>query len=206
MNDSTKRNIVICLICLTYILTIIGFLLMPSADVFDSIIRLCALLGYVSMVTAAIMTPFAVQLYKLFKKNFIKMHHAFALSGLILITLHPVIFAFTVLNILVFIPVIDDWVLFWELAGRPALILIYIGVIAGFLRNKIKKYWKMIHALLYIALFFGLVHGTLIGTSFQNILIIIVFYTLFIMVILGFSYKRYQVYKRKKKMANKSSQ
>jgi DMSO/TMAO reductase YedYZ heme-binding membrane subunit len=179
---------------------------MPSPDVFDSIIRLCALLGYVSMVTAAIMTPFAVQLYQLFKKNFIKMHHAFALSGLILITLHPVIFAITVLNILVFVPVIDDWVLFWELAGRPALILIYIGVIAGFLRNKVKKYWKMIHALLYIALFFGLVHGTLIGTSFQNILIIILYYTLFIMVILGFSYKRYQVYQRKKKIAEKSSQ
>lgn len=199
MNESNKGKLVIFLILLTYVLTFIGFLLLPSADIVDSIIRLCALLGYVSMTIAAIMTPFAVQLYKIFKKNFIKMHHAFALSGLILITLHPVIFSISVLNIMVFVPVIDDWILFWELAGRPALILIYIAVVAGFLRNRIKKYWKTIHALLYIALFFGLVHGTLIGTSFQNALILFLFYSLFIILICAFIYKRYQVYKRKKK-------
>mgnify|MGYP006289436667 CR=1 FL=1 len=205
MDDSIKRILIIISICLIYILTLVGFFLNPSQDIAFSLIRLCALLGFVSMAVAVIMTPFAVQLYQLFGKTFVKLHHLFALLGLILITLHPVILAIRVFNILVFVPVFDEWFAFWALAGRPALILIYIGVAAGFLRNQLKNSWKKIHALLYIALFFGLIHGTLIGDSFQNPLIIVLFYVLFIAVVLAFAYKRYQIKKRQKKYTKKET-
>ena len=63
------------------------------------------------------------------------------------------------MNIAVFVPVFYPFYDFWLLAGRPALILIYIAVAAGILRKKIPKYWKQIHFLNYVALFFGLIHG-----------------------------------------------
>jgi len=194
--------IIIAIIAL-YVVVLILFLMEPPEDIFSFIIRICALLGFVSMAIAAIMTSFMVQLYKIFGKPFIKIHHFFAISGLILATIHPIAFAISVLNPLVFIPVFHDWILFWELAGRPALILLYVATLAGVLRKKIQNWWKKIHALTYIALFFGLIHGTLIGTSFNNIGIIIIFYSLFILVVFSLIYKRYKIYKRTQKRKEK---
>lgn len=151
------------------------------------------------MSIAALMTPFAAELYKLFGKSFIKIHHIFAISGLILITLHPVTLAIYTANPFVFLPRFDSWIIFWELAGRPALILIYVGAAAGGLRNIYKNSWKKFHNLLYVALFFGLIHGTLIGSSFKNIFVTVVFYLLFLSVMLAFFYKRHKNSKRKKK-------
>ena len=199
MEQSLQKKLVLVSIASLYILIIIIFAFTNHLDPYNTIIRLFALLGYLSMVITAMMTPFAVELYKLFKKSFIKMHHFFAICGIILITLHPVIFAINTLNPFAFIPVINDWVLFWELAGRPALILIYIAVIAGILRKKIANTWRLFHALIYVALFFGLVHGILIGTSFQNIGIMIIYIALFCLVIFALIYKRTKNYQRKKK-------
>ena len=199
MEQSLQKKLVLASIGCLYVLISIIFAFTNHVDPYNTIIRLFALLGYLSMVITAMMTPFAVELYKLFKKSFIKIHHFFAILGLILISLHPVIFAINTLNPFAFIPVVDDWVLFWELAGRPALILIYIAVIAGILRKKIAKSWKIFHVLVYIALFFGLVHGILIGTSFQNIGIMIIYISLFCLVVLSFVYKRFRNFQRKKK-------
>ena len=122
----------------------------------------------------------------------------YSIMGLILITLHPIAFAISVLDITVFLPVFYPWYDFWSLGGRLALILIYIAVLGALLRKKIKKNWRIIHTLNYIALFFAYIHGVLIGSDFQNIGILIIFT---IMIILSFGvliYKRYLIYKRKK--------
>lgn len=200
MNVESKKKLILGSIIALYALIIVVFFLTPQSNAFSTSWRLFALLGMVSMSISAMMTPFAIELYKIFGKSFVKLHHIFAILGVILITLHPVIFAVYVMNPLVFIPVVNDWVAFWELAGRPALILIYIGVVAGILRKTFNNQWKKVHALLYVALFFGIVHGTLIGTSFQNPIILITFYGLFIGVILAFAIKRYKTYQRKQKM------
>jgi predicted ferric reductase len=159
-------------------------------------IRFAALIGYTSMFLATIMTPFMVELYKIFGKPFIKQHHLYSILGLVLITIHPVSFAISKLDITVFIPVFYPWIDFWELAGRPALILIYIAVVAAILRKKIKK-WKWIHFLNYLALLFGYVHGVLIGTDFQNPGILIIFTAILILLFVTFGLKRYQNFKRK---------
>ncbi|MBD3255382.1 MAG: hypothetical protein GF383_09830 [Candidatus Lokiarchaeota archaeon] len=199
MEKKIQGLLIIIIIIVIYALTLIGFLLTLSENIFWSLLRLFALFGFVSMAIASTMTPFAVELYKIYGKSFIKLHHIFASLGIIFATLHPVIFAIYTFNPLAFIPVVTDWVLFWELAGRPALIIIYIAALAALLRNKFKTSWKKVHALVYIALFFALIHGTLIGTSFTNILILVLFYGLFALVILAFVIKRFKIYKRKKK-------
>ena len=182
-----------------YILVFILFLLTPFSDAFNFIIRFGALFGFTSMFIATMMTPFVVQLYKIFGKPSIKIHHIYSITGLILISLHPVAFAISVVDITVFVPDFSSWYDFWSLGGRLALILIYIAVLAALLRKKIKKNWRIIHILNYVALFLAYIHGVLIGTDFQNLGILIIFT---IMIILSFSvliYKRYLKFKKKKK-------
>jgi len=186
-----------------FIVIFILFLQTPISDSFSFYIRLGALFGFTALFIATTMAPFMVQLYKIFGKPFIKLHHLYSIMGLILITLHPTVFALSVLDITVFIPVFYPWIDFWRLAGRPALILIYIAVLAAILRKKISKSWKFFHILNYIALFFGYIHGLLIGTDFQNIGIAIIFTIMIIISIGSFGLKRYQNYKRNKNLKEK---
>jgi hypothetical protein len=182
-----------------YILILIFFLLTPFSSVSDFFVRFGAIFGFTSMFVATMMTPFAVQLYKIFGKPFVKIHHIFSITGLLLVTLHPLIFAVSVDNIAVFIPDFTSWFGFWSLGGRLALILIYLAILGALLKKKFIKGWRVIHALNYAALLLAYIHGVLIGTDFQNIGILIIFT---IMIILSFTtliYKRYMSLKRKKK-------
>ena len=182
-----------------YALVIILFALTPSDSLLSSIIRLCALLAMTSIFISTIMTPFMVQLYKYFGKPFIKIHHTFSITAIVLATVHPIAFSIQAANLGVFIPVLYPWYDFWLLAGRPALIIIYIALIAVILRKKIPKTWRPLHTLNYIALFFGYIHGILIGTDFRNIGILILFTIMVILAYLALIYKRYQTYQRNQK-------
>ena len=200
MELNKKGIALISINLLLFIVVFVLFLLTPPSDAFSFFIRLGALFGFTSMFIATSMSPFMVQLYKIFGKPFVKQHHIYSIFGLIMVTLHPVVFAISVMNILVFIPDVSSWLAFWELAGRPALIIIYIGALAAILRTKMKKYWRLFHYLNYIALLFAYVHGVLIGTDFQNPGIFILF-TIMLVISLGtFGYKRYQTYTRKQKL------
>jgi predicted ferric reductase len=181
-----------------YVLILVLIFLEPIKDGLDFIIRFGALMGFTSMFVATIMTPFMVQLYKIFGKPFIKIHHLYSIAGLVLITLHPVAFAISKLDITIFVPVFYPWYDFWSLGGRVALILIYLAVIGVLLRKKVKN-WRLIHILNYIALFLAYIHGVLIGTDFKTLGILIIFT---VMLVLSFGvliFKRYLSYKRKKK-------
>ncbi len=200
MEFSKKAIVLIFINLLLFIFVFILFLLTPPSDAFSFFIRLGALFGFTSMFIATTMSPFMVQLYKIFGKPFVKQHHIYSIFGLIMVTLHPVVFAISVMNILVFIPDVSSWLAFWELAGRPALIIIYIGALAAILRTKIKKYWRFFHYLNYIALIFAYVHGVLIGTDFQNPGIFTLFTIMLVISIGTFGYKRYQTYTRKRRL------
>ncbi|MFX1388515.1 MAG: hypothetical protein ACFE9Z_00460 [Promethearchaeota archaeon] len=180
-----------------YILIIVLFFSTPFHSVSDFFVRFAAIFGFTSMFIATMMTPFVVQLYKIFGKPFVKIHHIYSITGLLLVTLHPLIYAVSVDNIAVFVPDFTSWYGFWSLGGRLALILIYIAIFGSLLRKKLIKSWRIIHALNYVALFLAYIHGVLIGTDFQNLGVLITFT---IMIILSFGvlgYKRYLIYKRK---------
>lgn len=197
----------LCIITATislYILILVLIFLEPFEDGHIFIIRFAALMGFTSMFIATIMTPFMVQLYKIFGKPFIKIHHLYSISGLILITLHPIAFAISKLDITIFVPVFYPWYDFWSLGGRVALILIYIAVLGSLLRKKIKN-WRIIHMLNYIALFLAYIHGVLIGTDFKTLGILIIFTAMLILSFGVLIFKRYLIYKRKKIPKKKSS-
>ncbi|MFP4142697.1 MAG: ferric reductase [Thermoplasmata archaeon] len=173
-----------------YLVVVILFLSMGWGDIYDFTIRFFALTGFYMMSIAVLLTPFMSRIYKEWGKSFMKVHHLFAAIGIAAATLHPVIFAIEVSSLAVFIPDVSSLYAFMLLGGRQALILIYIATLAAFVRSKIPKYWKPIHALMYIMLFFVLVHGFLIGTDFTSIGIQIIFTALFIGALGAMIYKR----------------
>jgi hypothetical protein len=205
--DFNKKAIGLIIInLLLFIIVLILFLQTPISDPYSFFIRLGALFGFTAMFIATTMSPFMVQLYKIFGKPFVKQHHLYSILGLVMITIHPVVFAIFKMNITVFVPDFSSWIAFWELAGRPALILIYIASLAAVLRKKIQKYWRVFHILNYIALVFAYIHGVLIGTDFQNLGILIIFTAMLIVSFGSFGLKRYQTYKRKEKLKKRQQE
>ncbi|TFG22188.1 MAG: hypothetical protein EU533_04560 [Promethearchaeota archaeon] len=200
MNLNKKAIGLISINLLLFIVVFILFLFSPIIDAFSFFIRLGALFGFTAMFIATTMSSFMVELYKIFGKPFVKLHHIYSIFGLIMVTLHPVVFAISRVNILVFIPDVSSWIAFWELAGRPAIYLIYIASLAAVLRNKMKKYWRIFHYLNYVALIFAYVHGVLIGTDFQNLGVFVLFTAMLVISIGTFGLKRYQTYQRKQRL------
>ncbi len=199
---SLKREGIIFLLGIAVLAVIIALLFLPHAVVAEPVraaVRFFGLYGYLFLSVATLTTPFLREVTQTFGKPFLKVHHSFSILGIIFITLHPVFIAIERLSLSVFVPSFDSWDRFWLLAGRPAFIILYVAVVAAFLRVKAPKYWRAFHALMYVVLLFGIVHANLIGNDFGNLGIMIIFNALFIASFAGFVLKRYRTYIMKRK-------
>ena len=58
-------------------------------------------------------------------------------------------------------------------------------------------YWRSFHALMYVALFFGIVHADFSWTDFGNWVMLSVFNGLFVAALVAFAWKRWQFYRLK---------
>jgi DMSO/TMAO reductase YedYZ heme-binding membrane subunit len=67
------------------------------------------------------------------------------------------------------------------------------------LRRKVEAYWRYFHALMYVALFFGVVHANLWGRDFENGFIVVIYDGLFAVALVAFVLKRWQFHKIKQK-------
>jgi predicted ferric reductase len=200
---SLKRAGVVFLLGIAVLAVIIAVLFLPRAiegDLTRSAVRFFGLYGYLFLSVATLVTPFLREVTQAFGRPFLKVHHSFAVLGVVFITLHPVFNAIE-FSLSVFVPNFASWMTFWRLAGRPAFILIYVAVFAAFLRAKTPKYWRAFHALMYVVLLFGIAHANLIGHDFQNLGIMVIFNALFAVSLAGFAFKRYRSYQLKKKMS-----
>jgi DMSO/TMAO reductase YedYZ heme-binding membrane subunit len=151
-----------------------------------TLIRLCGLYGFLMIAIALMLTSSPGTVYRTFGAPFLRVHHLFAAFGIALITVHPVSFAVLVMTPRVFIPTFQSWIDFWVNAGRVALILLYIALIGVFLRKRLIR-WRYLHAMMYLVLFFAVIHANLIGTDFLNPFIRVVYDGLFAGVILVFA-------------------
>ncbi len=168
------------------------------ANPFEFSVRLFALNGFIALNIAVIMTAFLKEITLFLKKPFLRVHHYFAAAGLVFITLHPIALAIQMVNPAVFLPNFESLYLFLFYGGRQALIIIYIAFAAVLVRRKITAYWRTLHALMYVAIFFGVIHANLSGTDFlQNILVRVVFNALFAAALVAFGLKRLQIYRLK---------
>jgi DMSO/TMAO reductase YedYZ heme-binding membrane subunit len=162
-------------------------------------VRLLALNGYIALAIAAAMSPFLKEITLFFKKSFTNVHHYFAAAGLTLITLHPIVYAIQTLNPALLLPNFESPYQFFFFGGSIALIAIYLALVGVLLRKQMLKYWLYFHALMYIALFFGVVHANLAGRDFASLYVKVIFDALFAAAIFAFILKRYQFYQLKAK-------
>lgn len=153
-------------------------------------IRGAALLGYLFIFFAIVSSAYMRRLVRIFGRPFIKVHHALSVTGLILLTLHPLGVALQSASLHVFLPQFDSWSVFLQLGGRPAWYLIGVASLAAALRKTLGQRWRLIHFLNYIAFLLGTVHAFMIGTDFQHIAVRITSAVMILVVAAVFVQKR----------------
>jgi sulfoxide reductase heme-binding subunit YedZ len=141
--------------------------LRPHGTPLNWLIRGAALMGYLAIFLSVLSSAYMRQLIRLFGRPFIKVHHILSVTGLVLVTLHPLGVAINAGGLSVFLPRFDSWVVFLELGGRPAWYLIAAASLAAALRKTIGRNWRTVHFLNYLAFLLVTVHGIMIGTDFQ---------------------------------------
>jgi len=186
-----KRYLFYFLLFIIYLIPIMAVFINGFDSLLQLFRRIAALIGISSLFIAILLSLLVRQSRKIFGVGYLKIHHFFSISGLVLITLHPVIMAIDFGTTSIFIPKFNSWNSFLVNAGRPALYLIYIATIAAILRKNIAKYWRTIHGLLYPAFIFGAIHGILSGSDMNNIFLYILYIGMIITIITVFFYKRY---------------
>jgi methionine sulfoxide reductase heme-binding subunit len=187
---------------ITLLASVIGLLAFPAPEMslFHQVLMGFGLYGFIFLVLAGLILPFLKEFVRAFGKPFLKIHHFFALTGLVFITLHPLMYSYEQMSLLVFVPDTSNWLLFWAFAGRVAFPLLYIALAAALLRKKVPVYWRPFHLLIYLALTVAIVHANLLGRSFYfSPTITMIFDALYAASIFGFVIKRYQNYKLRKK-------
>jgi DMSO/TMAO reductase YedYZ heme-binding membrane subunit len=140
----------------------------PFGRPLDWGIRAAALLGYSAMFVAVISSAFMRELFLWLGRPFIKVHHIVSLTGLAMVTLHPLGVAVRSADPRVFLPDFSSPYQFFSLGGRPAWYLIGAAVLAAVFRRRIKQSWRVVHYLNYIAFFLATAHAIMIGTDFVS--------------------------------------
>ncbi|MHA1220077.1 MAG: hypothetical protein ACTSO5_15565 [Candidatus Heimdallarchaeaceae archaeon] len=204
MNKRLKQVIVLSSVFLLYLAVFLVYILGDRFDVMYDFVRILALFGLLTLFVSSIMTAFTKEIFQLFGKPFKKVHHIVAYFGLSLIILHPVFLVIYTKMPEFLLPRFDSWIVFWTFAGIPALYLIILASIAGLLQPRIKKWWRYVHGLNYIALLFGVIHGMLLGTDLSTSIFLKIFYvSLLVLTSAAFVYKRYKSIRRKNKERNR---
>jgi hypothetical protein len=167
------------------------------------VVRGAALLGYQYVFLSIISSAFMRPLIKFFGRSFVNIHHVLTITGLVLITLHPLSAAIDSASLAVFVPRFASWRLFLSLGGRPAWYLIGLAALAAAFRKPIGKQWRLIHYLNYAAFWLASIHASLIGTTFvgtgpRYIVLKVVIGILAAATVATLVQKRWVAYKRRK--------
>ena len=149
---------------------VIGLLaLEPETDPIRWIIRGAALLGYLFVFLSITSSACGRKLVRFFGRPFVQVHHVLSVAGLVMVTLHPLGFAWLSKSLRVLIPIFSPWTAFLAWGGRVALYLIGVAVLAAVLRRTISRRWRVIHFLNYGAFLLATPHAILRGTDFQHL-------------------------------------
>ncbi|MBN1583593.1 MAG: hypothetical protein JXA89_23000 [Anaerolineae bacterium] len=136
------------------------------------VVRTAALLGYLCVFATALSSPYMKQLVRFFGRPFVKTHHIVAVTGLVLITVHPLAAAFNLRSPGVFVPRFTSWIVFLQWGGPVAFYLIGIAALAALLgftlkQKWLRQYWRIVHMLNYVAFFLATAHAILLGSDFR---------------------------------------
>lgn len=172
------------------ILVAILLALQPPGSPVYGVVRGAALLGYTLVFAAIVSSAYLRQLVRFFGRPFVKVHHVASVTGLALVTLHPLALAWSSRSLRVFIPKVDSWLAFFQLGGRPAWYLLALASLAALLRKSLRKSWRSVHYLNYLAFLLATIHAILIGSDVQYGLVRGIAIAMALVVVLLFIRKR----------------
>ena len=167
-----KNTRYLILIGLVSLAVVIGLVSLDPLQEHESwlawLVRGAALLGYWAVFLSILSSAYLRELVRFFGRPFVKVHHVASVTGLALITVHPVAVSINTSSAAVFLPRFDSLRIFLTLGGRFAWYLIGIASLAALLRANLKRHWRTIHYFNYIAFFLASIHATLLGTTFSG--------------------------------------
>jgi DMSO/TMAO reductase YedYZ heme-binding membrane subunit len=172
--------------------------LQPHGSPLNWFVRGLALLGYMTVFLTIVSSAYMRQIYRILGRPFVKAHHILSVTGLILLTLHPIGVTIQNARLSVFLPRFNSLRAFLQWGGAPAWYLIGLAALAAVLRKPIGKGWRPIHILNYVAFALASVHAFLLGSELQWLGMRILLIVLVAIVIITFVQKRLQRRKRRK--------
>jgi DMSO/TMAO reductase YedYZ heme-binding membrane subunit len=156
---------------LVQVIAIVVTLAQTPGPALWTIVRAAALFGYVALFWAIVSSEYMRELRKLFGRPFLKLHHSLTVAAWVLILTHPLAYVILAGSPTVLVPIFSPLSSFLQWAGRTALYLFALATIAGLLRKSLKRYWKYVHKLNYVAFLLVFVHAWLIGTDLSSMLL-----------------------------------
>jgi DMSO/TMAO reductase YedYZ heme-binding membrane subunit len=182
-------------------LVIVGGLvaLRPGIKPLTWAIRTSALLGYLCVFVAALSSIYLRELVRWFGRPFVKTHHVVTVTGLVLMTLHPLGVALNFGSLRVFVQMANDVVDFLRWGGRWAWYLIGIASLVALYRTRLRKQWRPIHWLNYLAFLLISTHAALLGTDFTPVPMKVIPIVLSLALIVIFILKRLQTSRARKR-------
>jgi len=145
--------------------------LQPYGTPLSRLVRGAAAMGYLAIFLAIISSNYMRRLVRFFGRPFVQIHHILSVTGLVMVTLHPLGAAWSNASLRVWLPRLDSWLAFLQWGGPPAWYLIAAASSAAALRKTIGRNWRVLHLLNYVAFVLGTIHAILIGTDFQHAIV-----------------------------------
>jgi hypothetical protein len=168
----------------------------------NAVLRAGALLGYLAVFLAALSSNYMRELTLYFGRPFPKVHHVISVTALVALTLHGSLVAVRSGSLGAFLPAFSSFQAFFSLGGRPALWLLAVTSLTALFRTSLRKSWKTIHWLNYIAFFLGTIHAQMIGSSFDSLPVRIVSIVMTIGLVVVFVLKRRTEAQRRQRRAS----
>lgn len=189
----TKKGLLFLLIIIFHLFSVILIaLITESTSVERTIVRVMGLSALVMISYAAAITLFLKNVVFHLRESFIKVHHAFVLTGFSLLLIHGITYTVTLSSGLT----IQPWTVFSMIGDTCAI----IAIIAALKRKSWTKIWRYIHFLMYATLIFTTLHGIAGGTDFTTPLIFGIYIIMLAGIVCVFIFKRWQLFIRKMKL------
>lgn len=153
---------------LPLVLTAVALIASPSDYTLHAAVRGSAMLGYMYVFLGCLSSAFLKDITRYFGRPYLAVHHLIVRVGLTLLTIHGLTVAWDSMSAAVFLPRFGSVEGFLMWGGPPAYILIWVAVIAAFLRLSIGAGWRTLHWLNYIAFMLATAHGLMIGTDLAH--------------------------------------
>jgi DMSO/TMAO reductase YedYZ heme-binding membrane subunit len=173
-----------------YSLIVVYVLARTPAPLAYNLARAAALFGYGTLFVTILSHEYMREMRKLFGKPFMTVHHILAVTGLVLVILHPVLMAIMMGDPRQFVPRFDSLRTFLTLGGRAALYLILIAALAAVVRRRLKDTWKVVHWLNYAAFVLIFAHSWLLGGNVSTSILKFVSPLMLLTVVVVFLRKR----------------